>query len=74
MRSPVEADIGGLQANAKPDWRVGEKTVRPPARAACRHPFGAARAAALAGANDDDLVWLRAGADWPAPPAEETGP
>lgn len=38
------------------------------------HPFGAAQAAALKEAYDDDLFWLRAGADGLARLTKETGP
>ncbi|MGR3460952.1 MAG: hypothetical protein ACU0AX_02795 [Roseovarius sp.] len=52
----------------------GGDAARLPDGAGRWHPFGAAQAAALKEAYDDDLFWLRAGADGLARLAGETGP
>jgi hypothetical protein len=52
----------------------GGDAARLPAGAGRWHPFSAAQAAALKEAYEDDLFWLRAGADGLAVLAGETGP
>jgi len=54
--------------------RRGGDAARLPGGAGRWQPFGAAQAAALKEAYQDDLFWLRAGADGLARLAEETGP
>jgi hypothetical protein len=52
----------------------GGDPARLPEGAGRWHPFSEAQAAALKEAYEDDLLWLRAGADGLARLAEETGP
>jgi len=81
------ADIGGGQGRAEwlgrgPDLRAlrravarrGGDAARLPGGEGRWHPFGAAQAAALKEAYEDDLFWLRAGADGLARLAGENGP
>jgi hypothetical protein len=64
----------GLTALRRALARRGDDPARLPEGEGRWQPFGAARAAALKEAYEDDLSWLRAGADGLARLAGETGP